>query len=308
MIARRILDRLTRFGHRAIVARIANIPLGDGRFLSLGNRSIIEPKIGLVVIGAAKAGTTSLHDWLDLHPDIHMSSPTKEPAYFWPSDLKRPFSPPVPEPSVNMRLNMLKGYRGEKLFGEATPGYTITTVERDNPIPERAFAHNPAIRLIYSVRNPYARMISAVNQDIHMRRAPADMAEIPDDRLARYLSPSLYARHLSNWLEYFPREQVKVVLLEEFGKPPLAMMNEIADFVGLEPFPKATEFAASNVTSERTRKAAELKLSPEQFARVSPQVEKSVDWLSDYLGRDLRKVWDLSAERWARDQDPPRSE
>ena len=180
MIAPRILDKLGRAAHRALVAPIANIPLGNGRFLSLANHSVIEPKLGLVVIGAPKAGTTSLHDWLDLHPDIHMSAPVKEPAYFWPSDMRRGARPAPPEPSINMRFNMLKGYRREKLFGEATPGYTTVWVEKDNPIPGRAFAHNSAIRVLYTVRNPLARIISALNQDIHTRRASADTAEIPD--------------------------------------------------------------------------------------------------------------------------------
>ena len=76
------------------------------------------------------------------------------------------------------------------------------------------------------------------------------------------------------------------------------MMNEIAAFVGLGPFPEGTEFTPSNVTSQRTRKAGRLKFSPEQFARASPQIEESVARLSDYLGRDLRQVWDLSADRW----------
>ena len=83
------------------------------------------------------------------------------------------------------------------------------------------------------------------------------------------------------------------------------MMNEIAAFVGLRPFPEATEFTPSNVTSQRTRKAGRLKFSPEQFARLSPQIEETVDWLNDYLGRDLRQVWDLSAGQWTDNRASP---
>jgi hypothetical protein len=39
-------------------------------------------KINLLLIGARKSGTTSLHHCLSKHPDIHMSSPQKEPRFF----------------------------------------------------------------------------------------------------------------------------------------------------------------------------------------------------------------------------------
>ena len=41
-------------------------------------------KLDFIIIGAQKSGTTSLHNYLDKHPDIFMSKPFKEPRYFMP--------------------------------------------------------------------------------------------------------------------------------------------------------------------------------------------------------------------------------
>jgi len=78
---------------------------------------------------------------------------------------------------------------------------------------------------------------------------------------------------ISNWLEYFPPGTGQGRTVEEFGKPPIAMMNEIV-VVGLRLlFPKRPNSRCRNVTSQRTRKAGRLEISPEQFARLSPSDE-----------------------------------
>ena len=71
------------------------------------------------VIGAARAGTTSMHYYLSLHPQIQMSA-TKEPHYF--------AGPPGEIPYGGPRVDSLDDYR--KLFdpsapvrGEASPSY-----------------------------------------------------------------------------------------------------------------------------------------------------------------------------------------
>lgn len=267
--------------------------------MSLPNRAVIEPRLGLLVIGAGKAGTTSLHGWLDQHPDIHMSKPVKEAEYFFPRDrMHYSRNAPPPPRNRNMRLNMLAGYRGQPLFGESSPAYSCEAVETDNPVPAAARAHNPAMRIVYTLRNPYARILSNVRQDIHSGRLSRGTASVPDALMSWYLSVSLYARHLAHWRAVFPDRQIKVMLLEEYGRNPPPAMNDLAAFLGLAPFPPDTIFAPANVTARRAIRPPEVRFSPAQFAALRPRIERDVALLGEYIGRDLGEVWDLSAAKW----------
>jgi hypothetical protein len=98
----------------------------------------------LIVIGAMKAGTTSLHAYLSLHPEIFMSA-NKEPRFFteewnWHKGLEW-YEAQFPE-RVTIR-------------GESTPDYTKLPEIRN--VPERIHSLIPDVRLIYLVRDPIDR-------------------------------------------------------------------------------------------------------------------------------------------------------
>src|SRR5262245_27376624 len=117
------------------------------------------------IIGAPKAGTTSLHHYLDGHPRIQMSS-VKEPRFF-----SVPASG-IPEPpdTVNCRDEY------EKLFdpavavrGESSTDYA--THPRHQGAPERIRELVPDARFVYMVRDPVERSVS------HYRMAAAMLGE-----------------------------------------------------------------------------------------------------------------------------------
>ena len=103
----------------------------------------------LITIGAPKAGTSSLHSYLDEHPQMGMSVP-KELSYFWRDDWRE-------------RRAWYEGKfefpgRDPRVRGESTPFYT------DYPfrlhVPERMHELVPDAKLIYVVRDPIERVIS----------------------------------------------------------------------------------------------------------------------------------------------------
>src|SRR5205085_10467190 len=99
----------------------------------------------LIVIGAAKCGTTSLHRYLDLHPEVAMSK-TKQLHFFtekenWGRGLawyESHFDTPA------------------QVRGESTPAYSAWPVHRG--VPERIARVVPDTRLIYLVRDPVERV------------------------------------------------------------------------------------------------------------------------------------------------------
>ena len=76
-----------------------------------------------LVIGAGKAGTTSLYRYLAEHPDVYMS-PVKEPSFFCDADQL------VDTPAIRSRdayERLFAGVNDEHAIGEASPKYLNTS-------------------------------------------------------------------------------------------------------------------------------------------------------------------------------------
>ena len=99
------------------------------------------------MIGGLKCGTTSLHHYLNLHPEVGMSRP---------EELNFPL-PPLPCP--------LRAARSAAPFRGGRPGARreLTALHQPAPLPGRrrpdARARSGA-RIVYMVRDPIDRMLS----------------------------------------------------------------------------------------------------------------------------------------------------
>ncbi len=153
------------------------------------------------IIGTAKAGTTSLHHYLDLHPQIQMSA-IKEPNFFAGAENGTPYP--------GGRVDRLEEY--ERLFdpsvevrGEASPSYT--NHPRRVGVPERIKALVPHAKLIYLVRDPIARTVSHYQHSVAVgreRRSLEDALSDLSDPLLPWTSTSRYASQLELYLPHFP--------------------------------------------------------------------------------------------------------
>jgi hypothetical protein len=177
----------------------------------------------LLIIGAPKAGTTSLHAYLAQHPEISMSEP-KELRYFWRHDWKelRNWYESHFDPNKPIR-------------GESTPAYTMWP-HRDH-VPERAAELVPAARLIYVVRDPIDRIISHFRQRIadgfpDPLEHYLDELESPDNPV---VCPSRYGTQLDRWLRHFEKGQILVVDQHELKHDRDRVMREVLGFLGVEP-------------------------------------------------------------------------
>lgn len=156
----------------------------------------------LIIIGAMKSGTTSLHYYLNLHPEISMSR-QKELDFF------------------NKDKNWHKGvewYRSHfvgqaKIYGESSPNYT--NYSRWQNTPQRMFSLVPNAKLIYIVRNPIERIISHY---VHFyadgrenRNIDEALAEFKDNL---YVERSQYFWQLQQYLSWFSASNILIISSE----------------------------------------------------------------------------------------------
>jgi hypothetical protein len=178
-----------------------------------------------VVIGAMKAATTSLYEYLRFHPQIYFPE-LKETNYFleegnWSRGL-----------AWYRSLYEGAGRDGVVHAGDVSPGYAAFPIFAGAPT--RMASLLPDAKIIYMLREPVARMRSHYLQDVadgHQTR-PARIALVRD---FRYLALSMYAMQLERYLEHFDHTQILVLRAEDLAAEPQATLDRVLTFLGLEP-------------------------------------------------------------------------
>jgi len=179
----------------------------------------------LFIIGAMKSGTTSLHEYLDTHPQIVMSQ-EKEPGYF------------VEELGLHKGeewyFSRWTGVNGQHRYrGESSTHYTKLPVFQG--VPERLFRFNPDARLIYIMRNPFDRIVShywhAVRDAYHGGELRPLLKAVKED--PEYLAFSDYATQLEPYFERFGRGAVQTLTFESLLEDPQREVNRIYAWLGL---------------------------------------------------------------------------
>ena len=114
----------------------------------------IDPLQNLVLtIGAMKAGTTSLHHYMSVHPEVSMA-PVKEPDFFKDDQYN------------GHKINEYRGLlmmgintrRNVRVFGETSTSYSKYPYV--SGVPRRIITHSPTARFIYVLRDPIERLVS----------------------------------------------------------------------------------------------------------------------------------------------------
>lgn len=159
-----------------------------------------------LVIGAMKAGTSALHDWLGRHPDVFVP-PRKELNYFAVPHM-------YPEGLAGYEAHFADG-AGHLARGEASPSYAMRPMY--DQVPERIAAVVPDVRIVYCVRHPVERIVSNYLHAyaLGVESRPIDVLVREDER---YVTVSSYATQLSAYTSLFPREAVLVVTAEEIAQ------------------------------------------------------------------------------------------
>lgn len=224
-------------------------------------------RVEFVIVGAMKAGTTSLFHYMKDHPHIQMaggkelhffSSPERwERGWDWYEDQF-----PAREPAT-------------VAMGEASVSYTMHPQFPE--VPARLASRFPDAKLIYLVREPIARMRS---QYLHRVRSGEERRGIDEALLSdpRYLDPSRYAMQVRHLLEHFPQEQLLVRTSTALKEDRAQTLAEVFAFLGVDTAwrsPAADrEFNRSEVRTEGVRPgAAKMVRNPtvRRLSRLAPR-------------------------------------
>ena len=173
------------------------------------------------IIGAMKAGTGSLYNYLAGHPDIH-ASPVKEPKFF---------ANPAPTVSeVCAYRALFEGRTNERWVFEASSAYSKYP-HRDG-VPARIRRMAPGARFIYLLRHPVHRIFSAYAHNLaHGReRRPAGAAVFEDG----YLDVSRYYLQLQQYLTFFPKDRILVLLFEDLVAERETTVRRVFRFLDLD--------------------------------------------------------------------------
>lgn len=245
-----------------------------------------------LIIGAMKAGTTSLHHSLNYHPDIYMSS-IKEPDFFLdhPLYLKR-F--PYIQNKESLLFLMLKRFQGESYFGESSTAYT-NGPEIGLEAPKNIRNLNPQMKIIYILRNPFARIHSHYFHCLQRQIYSENLNSILE-RDPTFLNRSLYFYQISRYLPFFDKKQIHILLFEEWIKTPTTLLQNIFRFLEVDPF-KEIKIKFPHENKGFHFKSFSPKISPLLYERYHLAIREDVQKMEEFLGRSL-DLWDLSPKKW----------
>ena len=177
----------------------------------------------LIIIGAEKCGTSSLHYYLNLHPDISMSR--KKELWFF-NDTH----------NWHLGVDWYASQFNENsiIAGESSPGYTL--YPRKMGVPEKIHSLIPDVKLIYIVRDPIERIKSSYMMKYASGRENRSIQEALVNLDNNYLIiPSLYFMQIEQYLQFFDTSQLLVTTLENLQKNTQVTMQNIFKFLNVTP-------------------------------------------------------------------------
>lgn len=255
----------------------------------------LRSKPGFLIIGAQKAGTTSLYAYLCQHPDILPAS-TKEVHFFDTQYQKgtlwyRSFFPFI--------------WTSKKaMTGEASPYYLY------HPhVPKRVADFLPDCKLIILLRNPIDRAYSqfqfTLGKDfnIHadgttfeeaLKQEKAEFEEEWDKMVAnpKYQSPLVqygsmidrgkYLPQIQRWEKYFPREKMLILSSEAFFKDPAKITKQVWQFLGVTDAPLQNKKAKNTGLYSSKMSPETAKMLEQQFKQHNEalfhHLDQTFDW------------------------------
>jgi sulfotransferase family protein len=257
-----------------------------------------------IVIGAAKAGTTSLHWYLAEHPAVFMTT-VKDPAYFaYGVDADGRLLWGNPDLHI-FPIKSLREY--ERLFADAgnasAVGEASTTYLECPQSAARIRQLLPAVRLLCSLRHPVDRAYSDYLMYLRARGRRLDPARDltatavwarPD---SHWMRVGRYYEQLSRYFDAFPRDQICVLLFDDLRRNPQKFVRDTYQFLDVDPAFEP-DFATPHMAGgEPASLMLESLFTRGARSALKPWVPKgAANWLRRLRGRTMREAPRLPAD------------
>ncbi len=269
-------------------SRNALCPCGSGRRFKhchgqLANEGSAggADRLDFVVAGAQRSGTTVLDLYLRDHRGTAMPWTRKELHFF---DNDENFAADTVDHGA-YHANFGRRESGQ-LRGEATPSYMYW-----QPAAERMARYNRALKIIVVLRNPITRAYSHWNKERQRGREPLPFLEAvvaepervrasgkPQALLTSYTDRGFYSRQLRHLWQHFPADQTLVLSTTDLQADPQGTLGRVANFLGLEPFPRVEPKAANVRQYENPMHPREWKYLAGIYADEIRELEQLLGW------------------------------
>ncbi len=188
------------------------------------------------IIGAQKSGTTYLAGLLDQSPQICVSNP-KEPHFFSQHYDKGIdyYRSCFPNADAKVMIDASTTYSFLRPHDQLTAPIAPGVVD---PIPERIAKLRPDARIIYILRHPVERAISALKhklRDVPVTERPVKLLDaLREDPM--FVLIGRYGDQIERYLEVFDREQILLLKFDDLRKDPATVVNTCLEFLECEYF------------------------------------------------------------------------
>lgn len=175
-----------------------------------------------LIVGAMKAGTTSLYTDLANHPELFMPE-EKEPELLLSRET---------DDRVQQRYaKLMRPAKQNQKRGEASTGYTKRPAS-DGCAERAAQLLGPDLRILYMEREPIARAISHYRHDFleGTQKASIDYALLNEPK---YVDYGLYDWQIAPWISTFGADQVLRLSFEAYVSDRTKVLTQIFDFLGV---------------------------------------------------------------------------
>ena len=211
----------------------------------------------LVVLGAMKCGTSALHRYLTLHPQVSTSIPKELDFFLLEKNWER---------GVDWYAGHFDATKPVRV--EASPNYTA--FPHHGGVGGRMAEVLPKARFVYLVRDPLDRMASHWVHNVHRGRVDpsAPLGPILLNPAATYLSRSSYAAQLRQFTEHFSLDRILVLDQRELFGERDRTLRRVFSFAGIDPEFTHPAFAAPHGRTSRMIKPTPVGF---QVRRVCPE-------------------------------------
>lgn len=263
---------MSEVGHARRVANVWRRTTGEFRVLPT-----------FVILGAQRAGTSSLYRWLCQHPAVHQA--TRKELHYFDFNFDRGETWYRSHFPLAATMSTMRVRYGAAATGEASPFYLA-----DPQVPQRLDRLLPDARLIVLLRDPVERAISHYFHEVDEGREqlPIEQAMHADRRRIAscsagasygYIGRGRYADQLRQWQAVVPVDRMLVLRSEDMFAAAAVTVNTALRFVGVDPLQARTRpYQALNAVDRSSGKVppAVVDLLREEFGPSNADLERLI--------------------------------
>jgi hypothetical protein len=210
--------------------------------------AVNKPNINLFIVGAAKAGTTSLYNYLYQHSQVFFPL-VKEPNYYSRAEAHNPNAYAKPKlgkfyhnkiiTDERVYYSLFQAAQNFQVVGDASPSYLW-----DTETAQKIYNDFPEAKIVILLRNPVQRAYSQFLMDLKdgnqsetdfLKALNNDKNKQPNiwGRAHLYEELGLYYNQVKQYIDVFSKDHVKIILYEDFIKNTETVLLDTFDFLNL---------------------------------------------------------------------------